>query len=59
MQNIFEDIERQKVLQHFDRQREMLKEYDDVLEDKNIDSETGKLSEYHRNNCSGCSLCEE
>lgn len=48
-----------KVLQHFDRQREMLKEYSDVLEDKNIDPKTGKLSEYHKNNCSGCPLCEE
>lgn len=59
MQNIFEDVERQKVLQHFDRQREMLKEYSDVLEDKNIDPRTGKLSEYHKSNCSGCPLCEE
>jgi len=24
-----------------------------------IDSETGNVSEYHRDRCNGCSLCEE
>jgi len=56
--NIFEDVERQKILKHLDEQREMLKGFSDVLEDKNIDPETGKISEYHRDNCSGCALCE-
>jgi hypothetical protein len=59
MQNIFEDVERQKVLQHFDSQREMLKEYSDVLGTiEDIDNKTGKLSREHLDNCSGCSLCE-
>ena len=55
--NIFEDVERQKLL--LQEQKEMLKGFSDVLGDKNIDPETGKISEYHRDNCSGCALCEE
>jgi len=56
--NIFEDVERQKILKHLDEQREMLKGFSDVLEDKNIDPETGKISREHLDDCSGCSLCE-
>lgn len=69
--NIFEDIERQKLLQHLDSQREMLKGFSDVLGEElererrqeirretEIDPETGKISKYHNENCSGCSLCE-
>ena len=50
------DVERQKILLKQDK--EMLESFSDVLGDKNIDPETGKISEYHRDNCSGCALCE-
>ena len=30
-----------------------------TLKDDNIDPKTGKISQYHKDNCSGCSLCED
>ena len=54
--NIFDDVERNIINMHIDT---MQKVFNASAGIKDIDEETGKISEYHRDNCSGCALCEE
>ncbi len=56
--NIFEEVERERILAQLEIQKEMLKGFDDVLVAHDINNKTGKLTRDHLDECAGCSLCE-